>query len=94
MGKKKSSALETTPDLSFVSSGKLNMLLLKSGSEIERIPVESEEFLEDNRVIKGSNMEQVTFNSNSSFKVTLEFLESMMCMSETAVRETTDWVLC
>lgn len=95
MGRRKAtSCLETTPDLSFVASGLLNMVIFKSGDELVRIAVDSEEYLEDRRIIKTSTMDQVVFNQNCTFKVTLEFIESKMCIPETAVRESTDWVLC
>lgn len=95
MGKKrKETTLETVPELNFVSKGILNMILVKSGDEWERIPVDSEEFLEDRRIVKTSNMDQVLFQKMCTFKVTLEFIDSLMCIPETAVRESTDWVLC
>eukprot|EP00796_Vickermania_ingenoplastis_P009711 gene9711-6807_t len=89
-----SDCLMTTPDLAFVAKGILNMILMQGGDELVRIPSDSEEFLEDRRIVKSSTMDQVVFQKNCTFKVTLEFLESMMCIPETAVRESTDWVLC
>ncbi|EPY32864.1 hypothetical protein STCU_01023 [Strigomonas culicis] len=96
MGKKKNeTSLETTPDLSFVKSGKLNTIVYKSKDD-DPLPIaaDSEAFLEDRRIIKTSNMDQVIFNKESVFKVTLDFLEPLECVAETAVRETTDWMLC
>lgn len=95
MGKKKPAhTLETTSDLAFVSKGTLNMILVKNGDDLLQLPVNSNEFLEDRRIVKTSNMDQVVFQKTCTFKVTLEFFESMMCIPETAVRESTDWVLC
>lgn len=94
MGKKKQTPLETTPDLSFVSKGILNMIVVKTADELIQIPVNSDEFLDDRRIVKTSNMDQVVFQKNCNFKVTLEFMESMMCIPDSAVRESTDWVLC
>lgn len=96
MGKKKNeTSLETTPDLAFVKSGKLNTIIYKpkEGDPIA-IAADSEQFLEDKRLIKTSNMDQVIFNKETVFKMTLDFLDPLECVAETAVRETTDWMLC
>lgn len=93
MGRKKTS-LETTPELAFVKSGRLNMIVFKP-KEGPGVVVEtnSADFLEDRRIVKTSNMDQIVFK-DCVFKVTLDFLEPMECVEETAVRESTDWVLC
>ncbi|PWV12683.1 hypothetical protein C3747_49g176 [Trypanosoma cruzi] len=96
MGKgREAVTLETTPDLNFVKSGHLNMLIYtnKEGEQV-KVPVNSLEFLEDRRVVRSRSMDQVNFNNDCVFKVTLEFIEPMACLEETAVRELTDWVLC
>ncbi|CAD2213494.1 hypothetical protein AGDE_01271 [Angomonas deanei] len=94
MAKKKKTNLETTPDLAFVKSGDLNVIIFKTKEEQIPISVTSEEFLEDKRIIKSSNMDQVTFNKDTIFKATLDFIEPVNCVVETAVRESTDWMLC
>lgn len=95
MGKKKFAfTLEATPELEFVEKGALNLILVKIGDDLVQIPLDSNDFLEDRRIVKNSNMDQVLFQKTCTFKVTLEFFESMMCIPETAVRESTDWVLC
>lgn len=93
MGKKKTS-LETTPELAFAKSGRLNVIVHKpkEGAGVA-VETNSAAFLEDKRIIKSANMDQITFK-DCVFKVTLDFLEPMECIEETAVRESTDWVLC
>ncbi|RNF04114.1 hypothetical protein TraAM80_05349 [Trypanosoma rangeli] len=96
MGKRReAAALETTPDLAFIKKGYLNMLIHTS-KEGERttVPVDSLAFLEDPRVVRSRSMDQVNFHRECVFKATLEFVEPVMCLEETAVRESTDWVLC
>lgn len=96
MGRKRhATTLETTPDLAFVSKGVLNMILMKGdGDELMSIETSTQAFLDDRRLVKSSNMDQILFQKQCTFKVTLEFMEAMMCIPETAVRESTDWVLC
>ncbi|KAG5497728.1 hypothetical protein JKF63_03994 [Porcisia hertigi] len=94
MGKKKhASGLETIPELRFVQGGLLNMILFNGANEIQKIAVDSPAFLEDKRVVRSTNMDQVTFSKNIIFKVTLDFAEAMPCIPDIAVRETTDWML-
>lgn len=94
MARKKTTSLETTPELSFVKSGRLNMIVHKPKErDPVKIETDSSAFLEDARIVRNTNMDQVTFK-DCVFKVTLDFLEPMMCLEETAVRESTDWVLC
>jgi len=88
------SELETLPEFSFVSGGVLNTILLKSKDELERIAVDSPAFLEDRRIVRSANMDQITFAKECVFKVTLDFVEPIECIPETAARETTDWMLC
>lgn len=91
---KLATTLETTPDLSFVKSGLMNMIVHRDQEGgCVRIAADSDAFLEDKRIVKSSTMDQVTFK-DCSFKVTLDFLEPIECTYETAVRETTDWMLC
>ncbi|RNF27333.1 uncharacterized protein Tco025E_00403 [Trypanosoma conorhini] len=96
MGRRRgAAALEATPDLAFVKQGHLNMLIhISKEGERTTVPVDSLGFLEDPRVVRGRSMDQVNFNGDCVFKVTLEFVEQMACLEETAVRESTDWVLC
>ncbi|ORC84492.1 uncharacterized protein TM35_000441480 [Trypanosoma theileri] len=96
MGKRRSSiSVETTPDLAFIKKGHLNMLIYTSKEMgAVRVPVDSLDFLEDTRLVRNKSMDQINFSNDCVFKVTLEFIESMPCMEETAVRESTDWVLC
>ncbi|CAJ1031895.1 hypothetical protein, conserved [Leishmania lindenbergi] len=94
MGKKKrGSDVETAPELSFVGGGVLNMIIFKGAEGIQHITADTAAFLEDKRVIRSTNMDQVTFSPNIIFKVTLDFAEAMPCVPEIAVRETTDWML-
>ncbi|KAG8344429.1 hypothetical protein ERJ75_000352200 [Trypanosoma vivax] len=90
-----STAVEVPPELAFIKQGHLNMLLLvgKDG-EAERIPTGNLSFMNDPRVVRNRSMDQVNFNGDCAFKVTLEFRDAVACVEETAVRETTDWVLC
>lgn len=94
MGKKKATTLETTPDLAFVKSGLLNMIVYKDKEDPVAVQADSSAFLEDARLVKTSNMDHVIFNNKCTFKVTLDFLEPMECIPEIAVRESTDWILC
>lgn len=95
MGKKRRvSDAETSPELSFVVGGTLNTIVLRGAEEeLQHIPVDTAAFLEDKRVVRSSNMDQITFSKNVVFKVTLDFAEAMACIPEIAVRETTDWML-
>ncbi|KAG5497144.1 hypothetical protein GH5_01680 [Leishmania sp. Ghana 2012 LV757] len=94
MGRKKRvSDVETAPELSFVQGGALNMIILKGAEGIQQVPVDTAAFLEDKRVVRSAHMDAVTFSQNVIFKVTLDFVEAMACIPETAVRETTDWML-
>lgn len=87
--------LETTPDLQFVKKGHLNLIILKAGDgELVKVPTDSMDFLEDTRVVRSSTMDQVTFKKECVFKATLEFMDSLECVADTAVRESTDWMLC
>ncbi|CAG9579471.1 hypothetical_protein_-_conserved [Leishmania major strain Friedlin] len=91
--KKRASDVETTPELSFVQGGVLNTIIVKGAEEMQQIAVDTTAFLEDKRVVRSTNMDQVTFSQNAIFKVTLDFAEAMPCIPETAVRESTDWML-
>ncbi|KAG5471508.1 hypothetical protein LSCM1_01601 [Leishmania martiniquensis] len=94
MGKKKHmSDVETTPELSFVQGGVLNMILIKGPEGMQKMAVDTTAFLEDKRVVRSAHMDTVTFSHNTVFKVTLDFAEAMPCIPEIAVRETTDWML-
>ncbi|CCW65446.1 unnamed protein product [Phytomonas sp. EM1] len=92
MGRKKTS-LETSPDLDFIKSGHLSMVIYREKEELTRIPSEPNSLLSEPRIIRAANMDNITFK-DCVFKITLDFVEPMECMEETAVRETTDWVLC
>jgi len=70
------------------------MILLKSTEGVERIAVDSANFLDNRRIVRNANMDQITFAKECVFKVTLDFVEPMECIAETAARETTDWMLC
>ncbi|GET91293.1 hypothetical protein, conserved [Leishmania tarentolae] len=94
MGKKKrANDVETAPELRFVRGGVLNTIIFKGAEGMQQIAVDSAAFLEDKRVVRSTNMDQVVFSPNVIFKVTLDFAEAMPCMAEIAVRETTDWML-
>ncbi|CCW69640.1 unnamed protein product [Phytomonas sp. Hart1] len=85
--------LETTPDLDFIKGGRLNMVIHREKEDFTPISTEPDCFFNDKRIIRAENMDNVTFK-DCVFKVTLDFMMPIECMEETAVRETTDWVLC
>ncbi|KPI85703.1 hypothetical protein ABL78_5235 [Leptomonas seymouri] len=94
MGKRRNlNMADTSPDLDFVRGGTLNTIIYRDGEELQQLPVDSADFLEDKRAVRSTNMDQVTFSKNIVFKVTLDFVEPMACTPEIAVRETTDWML-
>lgn len=86
--------LETSKDLNFIKYGKLNMLCIRNGKDVEKVAADTPAFLNDERVVKGLGMDLVTFQPNVVFKVTLDFKKPLPCVEGTAVREGTDWVLC
>lgn len=88
------SELETLPEFSFVKGGLLNVILLNAKDELEKVDANTNAFLDDKRVVRSTNMDQTTFVKDCVFKVTLDFVEPMECIPETAARETTDWMLC
>jgi hypothetical protein len=85
---------ETTPDLSFVKGGRLNMIILQQNKECTKLDASSGAFLASPVIVKSSTMDQVTFHANCVFKLTVDFKKTLPCVAETAVRESTDWVLC
>ncbi|AAZ13484.1 uncharacterized protein TEOVI_000317700 [Trypanosoma equiperdum] len=86
--------LETSPELSFIKQGHLNLLIHTKDGEQRLVPVDSLAFIDDPQLVRSRTMDQVNFNSECIFKVTLDFSEPIPCIEETAVREMTDWVLC
>jgi hypothetical protein len=92
MGKK--SQINTPHELRFIQSGKLNMLIVRSGKEISKVDAYTDEFLTNPQVVARDSMDQTTFLPNIVFKVTLDFSKPKVCVQETAIREATDWVLC
>lgn len=97
MGKKKNkNDLDTTEEFNFIKWGQLNMICLRNGKEVEKVETNSEAFLSDPRVVRqqGQLMENITFQPNVVFKVTLDFDCEIVCVEGGAVRESTDWVLC
>ena len=92
----KEDRIQTTKDLKFVRHGRLNLLSLRLGKSVEKVDVDTPAFLADERVVKATGMDTITFQPNCVFKVTLDFKEPMLCVMDehsTAVREATDWVL-
>lgn len=84
--------IETTDGLEFVKSGRLNIVCLRNGKEVERLPSDGAQFLNDERVVRSSSMDVITFQPNVIFKLTLDFRKLKPCVFG-SVRENTDWVL-
>lgn len=86
--------LETSEELKFFKSGKLNMVLVvQKDKELTKIDTSSDAFLSNSSIIRSNSMDQIMFQPNCIFKVTIDFKKVFPC-TETAVRESTDWVLC
>lgn len=92
MGSKR--RVETSPALAFIKQGILNTIVYHGKEGIEAISTADAAFLEDERIVRSANMDHVNFRGTCVFKVTLDFVEPMECVEATAVRESTDWVLC
>ena len=82
---------ETSEDLKFVKGGRLSVVCLRLGKEVEKVESDPS-FLGNEAVIKSSSMDAVTFQSNVIFKVSLDFRKSLPCLPD-SVREATDWAL-
>ena len=89
----KEDRIQAPKELKFLRHGRLNLLVLRQGKSVEKIDVDTPAFLSDERVVKASGMDTITFQPNCVFKVTLDFKEPLLCVSDDAVREATDWVL-
>lgn len=85
--------VETSEDLKFVKSGRLNMIILLQNKEVSKIDVGSDAFLTNATIVRSTTMDQIMFQQNCVFKLTVDFKKVLPCV-ETAVRESTDWVLC
>jgi hypothetical protein len=85
--------IQTSEDLKFVKSGRMNMIVLVKDKDVTKIDVSSDAFLQNPLVTRSSTMDQVMFQPNVVFKLTVDFKKTFACV-ETAVRESTDWVLC
>jgi len=83
--------MSTKSAYDFVKSGVINICVSRNGREVERVPLE--QLLTDERIIRSSSIDSLTFRENAVFKFTLEFKKSLPCLEETAVREQTDWIL-
>ena len=83
--------VQTSDDLKFVKSGRLNVVCLRQGKEVEQVTSDPS-FLTNEAVIRSSSMDAVTFQQNVVFKVTLDFKKSLGCLPD-SVREATDWAL-
>jgi hypothetical protein len=85
--------IETPKPLKFIKGGRLNMLVIRHGKEVEKVDADSAQFLANEATVRSSGMDVITFQQNVVFKVTLDFGEARSSVAETAVRETTDWIL-
>lgn len=85
--------IQTSDDLKFIKSGRMNMLIIVKDKEVTKIDCSSDAFLLNPLVTRSSTMDQVMFQPNVVFKLTVDFKRTFACV-ETAVRESTDWVLC
>jgi hypothetical protein len=85
--------IQTSEDLKFIKSGRMNMVVLVKDKEVTKIDVSSDAFLAHPLVLRSSTMDQIMFQPNVVFKLTIDFKRTLPCI-ETAVRESTDWVLC
>lgn len=94
MGKAKAEKVETSADLKFIKSGRLNMVILTQNKECTKIDVSSDAFLSNSLLIRANTMDQILFQPHCVFKLTLDLKQIMPCVAETAVRESTDWILC
>ncbi|CCD14992.1 hypothetical protein, unlikely [Trypanosoma congolense IL3000] len=95
MGKKQASCgLQTDPEFSFIKKGHLNVIIHTKDGEQKMVPADSAAFIDNPQLTRSRTMDQVNFNNECIFKVTLDFAEPIPCIEETAVREMTDWVLC
>lgn len=81
------------PQLKFITSGRLNMVVLRANKEVTRIDASTTDFLHNRSIVKQDTMDRVSFLPCAVFKVTLEFKREQLCILETSNRETTDWVL-
>jgi hypothetical protein len=84
---------ETSEDLKFIKGGKLNMIILVQNKECTKIDTSSAAFLTNPNLLRSSTMDQLMFQPHCVFKITVDFKRVLPC-TETAVRESTDWVLC
>lgn len=89
----KGEKLETSDDLKFFKGGKLNMVILVQNKDVTKLDTSSHAFLSNPSIVRTSTMDQVMFQPNCIFKLTVDFKRVLACV-ETAVREGTDWVLC
>jgi len=70
------------------------IVLRQANKEVVRIDCSSPAFLQNPTLVRSTTMDQILFQPNCVFKVTLDFKKSLPCVEGTAVRESTDWVLC
>lgn len=86
--------IDAPKELNFVKCGKLNLIALRNGKDVEKVATDSVEFLPNPRVVRsgGVMLDVVTFQPHCVFKVTLGFKRPLPC-TETSARESTDWVL-
>lgn len=86
---------EPTKEFKFVKAGKLNMVIIRNGKNVEPVPINVAAFLANEVIIKTNTMDVITFQPNVVFKFTLDFKSPLPCIEGTnAVRESTDWILC
>ena len=91
----KSEKLDAPKELNFIKTGKLNMIVVRQpNKEVTKIDTSTQQFLSNPQVVRADQMDQILFVQNAVFKVTLDFRKVLPCVEGTAVRESTDWVLC
>ena len=86
--------VKTPPEFDFVVSGRLHMICVRNGKEVEKVDADSAAFLTNPNVVKSTTMDAVSFLPNVIFKVTLDFKEPLPCIEGSSAREQTNWVLC
>jgi hypothetical protein len=91
----KAEKLDAPKELNFIKNGKLNMVVVRQpNKEVVKIDTSTQQFLTNPLILRADQMDQILFQPTAVFKVTLDFRKVLPCVEGTAVRESTDWVLC
>jgi hypothetical protein len=83
--------VDTTDELKFIKGGRLNLICLRQGKEVEKVEV-NPSFLNNEAVVRSTGMDAILFLPNVVFKVTLDFRKQISCIPG-SIREATDWIL-